>query len=92
MLTDARRDPTIAWGLLLAFAAAVLRIRPLGAPDTWWHLNVGRIVLETGQRRFPDRMAIEVKEQFVAGEWDNESDENVIESLTLTFDFFELVQ
>jgi hypothetical protein len=69
MLTDARRDPTIAWGLLLAFAAAVLRIRPLGAPDTWWHLNVGRIVLETGQRRFPDRMAIEVKEQFVAGEW-----------------------
>ena len=29
--------------------------------------------------------------KFVAGEWDNESDENVIESVTLTFDFFELV-
>ena len=28
--------------------------------------------------------------KFVAGEWDNESDENVIESVTLTFDFFEL--
>jgi hypothetical protein len=28
----------------------------------------------------------------VAGEWDNESDENVIESVTLTFDFFELIQ
>ncbi len=28
----------------------------------------------------------------VAGEWDNESDENVIESVTLTYDFFELVQ
>ena len=30
--------------------------------------------------------------KFVAGEWDNESDENVIESVTLTFDFFELIQ
>ena len=30
--------------------------------------------------------------KFVAGEWDNESDENIIESVTLTYDFFELVQ
>ena len=30
--------------------------------------------------------------QFVAGDWDNESDENVIESVTLTYDFFELIQ
>jgi len=30
--------------------------------------------------------------KFVAGAWDNESDENVIESVTLTYDFFELVQ
>ena len=30
--------------------------------------------------------------KFVAGEWDNESDENVIESVTLTYDHFELVQ
>ena len=30
--------------------------------------------------------------KFVAGEWDNESDENVIESVTLTYDFFELGQ
>ncbi len=28
--------------------------------------------------------------KFKAGDWDNESDENVIESLTLTFDFFDL--
>lgn len=27
--------------------------------------------------------------KFVAGEWDNESDENVIESVTLAYDFFE---
>jgi phage tail-like protein len=27
--------------------------------------------------------------KFVAGAWDNEADENVIESVTLTFDFFE---
>ena len=30
--------------------------------------------------------------KFVAGEWDNEADENVIESVTLTFDYFELQQ
>ena len=29
--------------------------------------------------------------KFVAGAWDNESDENVIESVTLTYDFFTLV-
>jgi len=28
----------------------------------------------------------------LAGEWDNESDENVIESVTLTYDFFALLQ
>jgi hypothetical protein len=28
--------------------------------------------------------------RFVAGDWDHEPDENVIESVTLTFDFFEL--
>jgi phage tail-like protein len=27
--------------------------------------------------------------KFVGGEWDNETDENVIESVTLTFDFFD---
>ena len=30
--------------------------------------------------------------KFVAGDWDNEADENVIESVTLSYDFFELVQ
>ncbi len=30
--------------------------------------------------------------KFVAGAWDNEADENVIESVTLTFDFFQLNQ
>lgn len=28
--------------------------------------------------------------KYVAGEWDNEADENVIEMLTLTYDFFDL--
>jgi phage tail-like protein len=28
--------------------------------------------------------------KFVAGAWDNEADENVIESVTLTYDFFKL--
>jgi len=30
--------------------------------------------------------------KFVAGDWDNDSDENVIESVTLTYDTFDLVQ
>src|SRR5579871_6307774 len=30
--------------------------------------------------------------KFVAGDWDNDSDETVIESLTLTYDFFDLIQ
>lgn len=30
--------------------------------------------------------------KFVAGDWDNEADENIIESVTLTYDFFELKQ
>ena len=30
--------------------------------------------------------------KFVAGEWDNEADENVIESLTLAYDFFDLAK
>ena len=30
--------------------------------------------------------------KFVAGEWDNDSDDVVIESVTLTYDFFQLVQ
>jgi hypothetical protein len=30
--------------------------------------------------------------KFVAGDWDDEADENVVESVTLTSDLFELVQ
>lgn len=31
-------------------------------------------------------------QKFVAGDWDSDSDENVIESVTLTYDYFELIQ
>jgi phage tail-like protein len=31
-------------------------------------------------------------QKFSAGDWDNEADENVIESVTLTYDWFDLVQ
>lgn len=44
----------------------------------------------TTLRRWSVTRAWPVK--FVAGDWDNEADENVIESVTLTYDFFELVQ
>jgi phage tail-like protein len=41
----------------------------------------------TTLRRWPIVGAWPTK--FVAGEWDNESDENVIESVTLTYDYFD---
>lgn len=63
------RDPTIPLGLVLAVAAGILRLRPLGAPDVWWHLSVGRTVLAERARRFPDVVGIPPKDEFVAGEW-----------------------
>lgn len=68
-MTDAPRDRTVPLGLGLALVFGLLRLRPLGAPDLWWHLAVGRTVLENKARRFPDVMGIPPKEQFVAGEW-----------------------
>ncbi len=65
----APRDPTVPLGLAFAAVAGFLRLRPLGAPDTWWHLSVGRTVLETKARRFPDVVGIPPKDEFVAGEW-----------------------
>jgi len=44
----------------------------------------------TTLRRWPPSRARRVR--FVACEWDNEADKNVIESVTLTFGFFEIVQ
>lgn len=40
-------------------------------------------------RRWSLSRACPVK--FVAGDWDNGADENVIESVTWSYDFFELV-
>ncbi len=40
--------------------------------------------------KFGNPTSFHMKFKFVAGEWDNESDENVIESVTLTCDYFEL--
>ena len=45
---------------------------------------------ETVLRRWTLTRAWPVK--FVAGDWDNDADEIVIESVTLTFDFFQLRQ
>jgi hypothetical protein len=64
-----RRDPTLIPGLLLCLALGFVRLRPVGDPDTWWHLAVGRRVLETGARRFPDVTGIPVQPEFTAGEW-----------------------
>ena len=65
----------------------------LGLTDVNYKRNIDIVQQDrdgTTLRRWSLSRAWPVK--FVAGDWDNESDENVIESVTLTFDFFELVQ
>ncbi len=65
----------------------------LGLPDVAYKRNLDIVQQDRDGvtlRRWTLVRAWPVK--FVAGEWDNESDENVIESVTLTYDFFELVQ
>jgi phage tail-like protein len=65
----------------------------LGLPDNGYKRNLDIVQQDrdgTTLRRWSLTGAWPVK--FVAGEWDNEADENVIESVTLTYDFFELVQ
>jgi phage tail-like protein len=65
----------------------------LGLTDVSYKRNVDIVQQDrdgTTLRRWSLARAWPMK--FVAGEWDNESDENVIESVTLTYDYFELVQ
>ena len=65
----------------------------LGLNDVGYKRNLDIVQQDrdgTTLRRWSVTRAWPVK--FVAGEWDNEADENVIESVTLTYDFFELVQ
>jgi phage tail-like protein len=62
----------------------------LGLVDDDYKRNLGIVQQDrdgSPLRRWPIYRAWPTK--FVAGEWDNESDENVIESLTLTYDYFE---
>ncbi|AKF85036.1 tail protein [Myxococcus fulvus 124B02] len=65
----------------------------LGLPDALYKRNSDIVQQDrdgTSLRRWSLARVWPVK--FVAGEWDNESDENVIESVTLTYDFFELAK
>jgi phage tail-like protein len=65
----------------------------LGLTDDYYKRNLDIVQQDrdgTTLRRWSLTRAWPVK--FVAGEWDNDADENVIESVTLTFDWFELQQ
>lgn len=65
----------------------------LGLTDVYYKRNLDIVQQDrdgTTLRRWSLSRAWPVK--FVAGDWDNEADENVIESVTLSYDFFELVQ
>jgi phage tail-like protein len=64
----------------------------IGLPDVGYKRNLDIVQQDrdgTTLRRWSLFRAWPVK--FVAGEWDAESDENVIEQVTLTYDYFELV-
>jgi phage tail-like protein len=65
----------------------------LGLVDPYYKRNLDIVQQDrdgTTLRRWSLARAWPTK--FVAGDWDNGSDENLVESVTLTFDFFELLQ
>jgi len=65
----------------------------LGLVDPYYKRNLDIVQQDrdgTTLRRWSVSRAWPTK--FVAGQWDNEADENVIESVVLAYDFFELVQ
>lgn len=75
------------WFQDVAFASS-----GLGLTDPGYKRNLDIVQQDrdgTTLRRWSLARAWPVK--FVGGEWDNESDENVIEQVTLTYDFFEMV-
>lgn len=64
-----------------------------GLPDPLYKRNLDIVQQDrdgSTLRRWPLTNAWPVK--FVAGDWDNDSDETVIESVTLTYDIFDLEQ
>ena len=63
----------------------------IGLPDIAYKRNLDIVQQErdgSTLRRWTLYRAWPVK--FVAGDWDNSSDENVIESVTLTYDYYDL--
>jgi phage tail-like protein len=79
--------------LFTRFQDVAITSSGLGLPDVGYKRNLDIVQQDrdgTTLRRWSLTGAWPVK--FVAGEWDNESDENVIEQVTLTYDFFELAR
>ena len=75
------------------FQDVVVTSSGLGLAEPRFKRNLDIVQLErdgTTLRRWTLYRAWPVK--FVAGEWDNTADENVIEQVTLTYDYFELQQ
>jgi phage tail-like protein len=84
------RDMWIWLSTVAQMALAGVGSLAVGLPDPAYkrHLDIVQYDRDkTVLKRWSLFSAWPVK--FVAGEWDNTADENVIESVTLTFDFFE---
>jgi hypothetical protein len=56
--------------LALAAACALVHSHPAGDPDTFWHLTLGRAVLQHGARTFPEPVALAAfSDPCTAPEW-----------------------
>ncbi|MCG8419628.1 MAG: phage tail protein [Proteobacteria bacterium] len=87
------RGATQDYDLFTWFQDVALTSSGLGLVGVSFKRNVDLVQQDrdgTTLRRWSLTGAWPVK--FVAGDWDNEADENVIESVTLTYDFFQLIQ
>jgi phage tail-like protein len=87
------RGATLDRDLFNWFQDVAVTSSGLGLPDPSYKRNLDIVQQDRDGktlRRWSLYRAWPIK--FVAGEWDNGSDENVIESVTLTYDYFELAR
>jgi phage tail-like protein len=85
------RGATLDRDLFNWFQDVAVTSSGLGLPDPSYKRNLDIVQQDRDGRtlrRWSLYRAWPIK--FVAGEWDNGSDENVIESVTLTYDYFEI--
>src|SRR4051812_6533029 len=70
MPTPTRTRADAAYSVGMVAYAAVLAARPLDEADNFFHLTLGRAVLQFGARTFPEPTAfVDFTDRAVASEW-----------------------